>query len=82
MISLHPPTVQFRHDERPQTEIATRASQMISAYDNAIICDDCNAADPKAKGAVGNYVLDKIYAADKVQYNALLKSIGEPERVG
>jgi hypothetical protein len=28
------------------------------------------------------YVLDKIYAADKVQYNALLKSIGEPERVG
>lgn len=29
---------------------------------------------------VANYVLDKIYAADKVQYNALLKSIGEPER--
>jgi rubredoxin len=34
---------------------ATRASQMISAYDNAIICDDCNAADPKAKGAVGTH---------------------------
>lgn len=31
---------------------------------------------------VANYVLDKIYAADKVQYNALLKSIGEPERIG
>ncbi|WP_253190060.1 AAA family ATPase [Paraburkholderia phenazinium] len=31
---------------------------------------------------VANYVLDKIYAADKVQYNALLKSIGEPERAG
>ena len=31
---------------------------------------------------VANYVLDKIYAADKVQYNALLKSIGEPERMG
>jgi len=31
---------------------------------------------------VANYVLDKIYAADSVQYNALLKSIGEPERVG
>lgn len=31
---------------------------------------------------VANYVLDKIYAADKVQYNALLKSIGEVERVG
>ncbi|MBH2067568.1 MAG: AAA family ATPase, partial [Burkholderiales bacterium] len=30
---------------------------------------------------VANYVLDKIYAADKAQYNALLKSIGEPERV-
>ena len=29
---------------------------------------------------VANYVLDKIYAADKDQYNALLKSIGEPER--
>jgi wobble nucleotide-excising tRNase len=29
---------------------------------------------------VANYVLDKIYASDKVQYNALLKSIGEPER--
>lgn len=30
---------------------------------------------------VANYVLDKIYAADSVQYNALLKSIGEPERL-
>ena len=30
---------------------------------------------------VANYVLDKIYASDKTQYNALLKSIGEPERV-
>lgn len=29
---------------------------------------------------VANYVLDKIYFSDKVQYNALLKSIGEPER--
>lgn len=29
---------------------------------------------------VANYVLDKIYAADQDQYNALLKSIGEPER--
>lgn len=30
---------------------------------------------------VANYVLDKIYKSDAVQYNALLKSIGEPERV-
>lgn len=30
---------------------------------------------------VANYVLDKIYASDAVQYNALLKSIGEPKRV-
>ncbi len=30
---------------------------------------------------VANYVLDKIFRSDKVQYNALLKSIGEPERV-
>lgn len=29
---------------------------------------------------VANYVLDKIYTSDKVQYNSLLKSIGEPER--
>ena len=29
---------------------------------------------------VANYVLDKIYAADPLQYNALLKSIGEPPR--
>jgi wobble nucleotide-excising tRNase len=29
---------------------------------------------------VANYVLDKIYAADPEQYNALLKSIGERER--
>ncbi|WP_249384056.1 AAA family ATPase [Chitinivorax sp. B] len=29
---------------------------------------------------VANFVLDKIYAADPHQYNALLKSIGEPER--
>lgn len=31
---------------------------------------------------VANYVLDKIYASDKEQYNSLLKSIGEPERAG
>jgi wobble nucleotide-excising tRNase len=31
---------------------------------------------------VANYVLDKIYASDKAQYNSLLKSIGEPERTG
>jgi rubredoxin len=30
---------------------AARASQMVSAYDNAIICDDCNGADATAKGA-------------------------------
>lgn len=30
---------------------------------------------------VANYVLDKIYAADSAQFNALLKSIGEPERI-
>ncbi|WP_024658663.1 AAA family ATPase [Pseudomonas syringae USA007] len=29
---------------------------------------------------VANYVLDKIYASDAIQYNALLQSIGEPER--
>lgn len=29
---------------------------------------------------VANFVLDKIYAADSHQYNALLKSIGEPPR--
>lgn len=29
---------------------------------------------------VANFVLDKIYATDPAQYNALLKSIGEPER--
>lgn len=30
---------------------------------------------------VANFVLDKIYETDPAQYNALLKSIGEPERV-
>lgn len=30
---------------------------------------------------VANYVLDKIFTADPEQYNALLKSIGEPERI-
>ncbi|CAJ5951587.1 Uncharacterised protein [Burkholderia pseudomallei] len=34
---------------------AARASQMVSAYDNAFICDDCNAADPTAKAAVGTH---------------------------
>jgi len=29
---------------------------------------------------VANFVLDKIYTTDRAQYNALLKSIGEPER--
>lgn len=31
---------------------------------------------------LANYVLDKIYAADPEQYNSLLKSIGEPIRLG
>lgn len=31
---------------------ASRAAQMVSAYDNAFICDDCNTADAKAKLAV------------------------------
>lgn len=30
--------------------------------------------------SAANYVLNKIYTADSAQYNALLKSIGEPER--
>jgi len=30
---------------------------------------------------LANYVLDKIYASDPDQYNSLLKSIGEPERI-
>lgn len=30
---------------------------------------------------VANYVLDKIYTSDKIQYNSLLKSIDEPERL-
>ncbi|WP_249174634.1 AAA family ATPase [Burkholderia cenocepacia] len=30
---------------------------------------------------VANFVLDKIYATDPDQYNALLKSIGEPARM-
>ena len=30
---------------------------------------------------LANYVLDKIYEKDPSQYNSLLKSIGEPERV-
>jgi rubredoxin len=32
---------------------AKRASQMVAAYDNTIICDDCNTVDPKAKREVG-----------------------------
>ncbi|MBN3815588.1 hypothetical protein G3N57_02765 [Paraburkholderia sp. Se-20369] len=34
---------------------AARAAPMVSAYDNAIICDDCNSADPTAKSAVGTH---------------------------
>lgn len=30
---------------------------------------------------LANFVLDKVFAADKEQYNSLLKSIGEPARV-
>jgi wobble nucleotide-excising tRNase len=30
---------------------------------------------------VASFVLDKIYSTDPAQYNALLKSIGEPERI-
>lgn len=39
-------------DERSK-RFAERSAQMISAYDNTIICDDCNGADPKAKKMVG-----------------------------
>jgi len=35
-------------DERAK-RFADRASQMVSAYDNAIVCDDCNGADAMAK---------------------------------
>lgn len=34
---------------------AKRASQMVTAYDNTIVCDDCNTADPKAKRAVDTH---------------------------
>jgi rubredoxin len=34
---------------------ASRAAPMVSAYDNTIICDDCNAADPMAKNVVGTH---------------------------
>ncbi|MFT0174661.1 hypothetical protein ACLKMY_37975 [Paraburkholderia mimosarum] len=34
---------------------ASRAAPMVSAYDNAMICDDCNSADPTAKSAVGTH---------------------------
>lgn len=39
-------------DERSK-RFAERSAQMISAYDNTVICDDCNGADPKAKKMVG-----------------------------
>lgn len=45
---------------------AARASQMVSAYDNAIICDDCNAADPAAKSAVGTH-RDFSYSPQEIQ---------------
>jgi len=36
-------------------EFAKRASQMVAAYDNTIICDDCNTADPRAKRDVNTH---------------------------
>ena len=32
---------------------ANRASAMVSAYENTVICSDCNTADPDAKRAIG-----------------------------
>lgn len=45
---------------------AERASQMVSAYDNAIICDDCNAADPLAKSAA-NTPKDFSYSPQEIR---------------
>ena len=32
---------------------AARSASMVACYDNTVICDDCNAADPKAKRMIG-----------------------------
>lgn len=34
-------------------EFAKRSAAMVSAYDNTIICNDCNNADPRAKKIIG-----------------------------
>lgn len=44
---------------------AKRASQMVAAYDNTIICDDCNTADPKAKRDVGTH-MDFSYSPQEI----------------
>ncbi|WP_228876693.1 hypothetical protein [Paraburkholderia saeva] len=41
-------------DERAK-RFADRASQMVSAYDNTIVCDDCNGADAMAKSAANTH---------------------------
>lgn len=41
-------------DEKAE-DFAKRSASMVSSYDNTIVCDDCNAADAKAKKAVDTH---------------------------
>lgn len=44
---------------------AKRSEAMVSAYDNTIICDDCNGADGAAKRAVGTHA-DFSFSPDEI----------------
>jgi rubredoxin len=41
-------------DEQAE-DFAKRSAPMVSSYDNTVLCDDCNAADAKAKKYVGTH---------------------------
>lgn len=64
-------------DERSK-RFAERSAQMISAYDNTIICDDCNGADPKAKKVVGAHPSFS-YSPFEIRRFVQVKSNGQHE---
>jgi hypothetical protein len=58
---------------------AKRSSQMVSAYDNAIICNDCNNADAVAKGLASAHADFSFSPAEMRRF--ILAKPGQPHQI-
>jgi rubredoxin len=60
----HSSTMAHSTADKVAKSFAERSASMISAYENTIICDDCNGADATAKEAVGAHANFSFSAAE------------------